>query len=190
MSLSAVLLAGGESRRMGRDKATMEWLGRPLWEWQLEKLGALRPDKIFLSVRSEVPWCPNNLELILDDPPSRGPLSGLAATLGAIETDYLLVLAVDMPLMTAEHLQRVCGLVENGVGIVPMIDGAAEPLASIYPKDAHGIFREALQGEDFSLQRVAAKLIELKKLRAMTVSNLDRNLYRNINEPSDLGGRS
>src|ERR1700716_3480980 len=122
MSFSAVLLAGGESRRMGRDKAMLEWRGRPLWEWQMEKLRALNPEKILLSARSHVAWRPADVELILDRPPSRGPLSGLAAALGTIATDHLLDLAVDMPFVTTKHLQLLCGLAANGVGIVPMFD--------------------------------------------------------------------
>ncbi|HEY2139818.1 MAG TPA: nucleotidyltransferase family protein, partial [Chthoniobacterales bacterium] len=50
-TLSAVLLAGGESRRMGRDKATIQFNGCPLWERQLEIVRALNPDTIFVSAR-------------------------------------------------------------------------------------------------------------------------------------------
>src|SRR3982074_1803993 len=100
MRISAVLLAGGESRRMGCDKATLYWRGRPLWEWQIEKLRALRPETILLSARSDVAWRPADVELVLDAPPSRGPLSGLAAVLNSIETEHLIALAVDMPFIT------------------------------------------------------------------------------------------
>ena len=186
MTLSAVLLAGGESRRMRCDKATLEWRGQPLWKWQIEKLRAARPEKIFVSARSDPLWRPPDVQLILDMPPSRGPLSGLAATLGAIETGHLLVLAIDMPLMTIEHLQLLCSRATNGTGVIPMIDGKAEPLAAIYPKEALAIFVEKLQGDNFSVQPVVRSLIDLKLLRAMSVSGLSREFYRSINEPRDL----
>ena len=99
-----MLLAGGKSRRMGRDKATIEWRGRPLWQWQIEKLCVLRAEKIFLSTQSDVPWRPADVEIVLDTPPSRGPLSGLAAALVATETNHLLSLA-EMPIC----LQHVSG---------------------------------------------------------------------------------
>ena len=186
MSLSAVLLAGGESRRMGRDKATMSWRGRPLWEWQMEKLRALKPEKILLSARCDVAWRPADVELILDVPPSRGPLSGLAAALGAIETDHLLALAVDMPFVTTKHLQLLCGLATNGMGVIPMLDGKAEPLAAIYPKEAGAVFVEALQSENFSLQPIVRKLINLNLLTEVPVTGAAREFYRNINEPRDV----
>ena len=186
MSLSAVLLAGGESRRMGSDKATLEWRGHPLWEWQIEKLRALRPEKIFVSARGKVPWCPADAALILDTPPSRGPLSGLAAALAATKTDYLLALAVDMPFMTTEQLRLLCNLVTTEAGVIPMMDGNAEPLAAIYPKKARAMFLDALQGENFSLQPIVRKLIDLNLLREMPITGPAREFYKNINEPRDV----
>ena len=57
MTLSAVLLAGGESRRMGRDKATIVFRGQPLWQRQIALLRDLQPEKIFVSVRKNLPGC-------------------------------------------------------------------------------------------------------------------------------------
>ena len=54
MKISAVLLAGGESRRMGKDKATLSFQGKPLWQIQLELLRQLMPQEIFVSARSDV----------------------------------------------------------------------------------------------------------------------------------------
>lgn len=186
MRISAVLLAGGQSRRMGRDKATVKWRGRPLWEWQVEKLRALRPEKIFVSARTDVPWRPVDVEILLDPPPSRGPLTGLAAALASIETDHLLAVAVDMPFMTTVHLRGLCDRASDGMGVIPMIDGKAEPLCAIYPKEARPVFLEALQGDNFSLQPIMRKLIALNMLLVMPVSGSAREFYKSVNEPQDL----
>jgi molybdopterin-guanine dinucleotide biosynthesis protein A len=186
MAITAVLLAGGESRRMGRDKATLEWQGHPLWQWQIEKLRKLGPEKILVSAKSDLPWRPPNVDLVLDDTPSRGPLSGLAAALACTETEHLLALAVDMPFMTTEHLRHLCSFASDGVGVVPMIEGRAEPLCAIYPKEARAVFVGTLQGDNFSLQPIAAKLVALGLLRPERISGSDRNLYKSVNEPRDL----
>ena len=186
MSISAVLLAGGESRRMGRDKATLHWRGRPLWEWQIEKLRALHPEKILLSARSDVPWRPTDVEMLRDAPPSRGPLSGLAAALASIETDHLFALAVDMPFMTTENLLTLCSLATEGMGVVPMIDGKAEPLCAIYPKEARTSVAQALDGNDFSLQPVVKKMVALNMLRVIPVSGPARDFYKSVNELRDF----
>ena len=71
MTFSAVLLAGGESRRMGTDKATFLFHGKPLWQVQLETLRKLRPAEIFLSARTEPAWRTDDVQFIADIPPSR-----------------------------------------------------------------------------------------------------------------------
>jgi molybdopterin-guanine dinucleotide biosynthesis protein A len=186
MAVTAVLLAGGESRRMGCDKATLVWRGRPLWEWQIEKLRKLRPERILLSAKSDLPWRPADVGLVLDVIPSRGPLSGLAAALACTETEYLLALAVDMPFMTNEHLRLLCSLATDGIGVIPMIDGNAEPLGAIYPNESRPVFLEALESNNFSLQPIVGKLVALNMLRVMPVSGPAREFYKNINEPGDL----
>ena len=180
-----MLLAGGESTRMGRDKATLVWRGLPLWACQLQKLRALTSN-IFVSARSPVPWRPADVKLVIDESPSRGPLSGLTASLGITETDCLLVLAVDMPFMTVSHLKKVCDCTKPGVGAVPVVNGKVEPLAAVYPKRAGPIFTEALDGTDHSLQQLVPRLMGLDLVREIPIGKAVSRFYRNINYPADL----
>ena len=186
MTLTALLLAGGESRRMGRDKATMELGGRPLWERQLEVLRAARPEKIFVSARTKPHWLPTEVELLLDDSPSRGPLSGLTKGLAAMQTTHLLVLAVDMPLMTAGELGSLLKRMTTGCGVVPTIAERAEPLAAIYPAEAATDFQTALRDSVFSLQPLVRKLAATGKITLWPVTMEAVHLYRSVNEASDL----
>ena len=182
---SAVLLAGGESTRMGRDKATLEWRGLPLWAQQLDKLRAVTSN-IFVSARFAVPWRPADVELIIDESPSRGPLSGLTASLEIMETDCLLALAVDMPFMTPSHLEELCECARPEMGAVPVVDGKVEPLAAVYPKRAATIFAEALNGTDHSVQRLVQRLSELGLIRKIPIAAAAARFYRSINYPEDL----
>src|SRR6478735_6188537 len=134
--LSALLLAGGESRRMGTDKATFLFRGKPLWQVQLETLRRLRPTEIFLSARTDPSWRPNDVQFVADIPPSRGPLSGVAASLTKIHTAHLLALAIDMPFMTENYLRSICDAIEPGRGVVAKIANRAEPLAAVYAREA------------------------------------------------------
>jgi molybdenum cofactor guanylyltransferase len=185
MSLSAVLLAGGESTRMGRDKATLEWRGRPLWARQFEKLRALTSN-IFVSTQFAVPWRPTDVKLVIDESPSRGPLSGLTASLAIMETDCLLVLAVDMPFITLSHLKKLCDWAQPGVGAVPVVDGRVEPLAAVYPKRAESIFADTLNGTDHSLQQLVRRLTRLEMVREIPIAGAHGRFYRSINYPTDL----
>jgi molybdopterin-guanine dinucleotide biosynthesis protein A len=186
ITLTAVLLAGGESRRMGRDKATIEFEGQPLWRRQLEVLRAVRTEKIFVSGRIEPSWLPDDAVLLLDDPPSRGPLSGLTKASAAMRTTHLLALAVDMPFMTSGQLDVLCELATEGRGVVPVIGERTEPLAAIYPAEASVDFAAALAGTDFSLQGIIRKLAADEKVRLYAVPVKDEHLYRSVNEPSDF----
>jgi len=168
---------------MGRDKATIEFEGQPVWRRQLEVLGAVGPERIFVSARAQPSWLPDDAELILDDPPSRGPLSGLTKASAAMRTTHLLALAVDMPFMTAEQLAVLCGFGGEGRGVVAVIGERTEPLAAIYPAEAAADFANALAGTDFSLQRVIRKLAAEDKVTLLAVPVDNAHLYRSVNEP-------
>lgn len=186
MTLAAVLLAGGESRRMGRDKATIELDGEPLWRRQLRILRALEPDQIFVSARTAPPWLPREVELLVDDAPSRGPLSGLTKALARMRTTHLIAIAVDMPFMTADELQALRHLAREGCGVVPTIGERAEPLAAVYPRAASREFTAALGGSDFSLQTLIQGLAATAKVRLWPIRNESIDLYQSVNEPADL----
>ena len=186
MKFTALLLAGGESRRMGREKATIVCCGQPLWQRQLGTLRGLHPEKIFVSARTNPAWMPPDAELLLDEPPSHGPLSGLTRALERMQTSHLAVLAVDMPFMTVHEMRFLCDLAREHCGVVPMIDQRAEPLAAIYPREALSDFVAALASREFSLQAVIRALAESKKIQLFDVPKEKRNLYRSVNEPADL----
>lgn len=186
MNLSAVLIAGGQSRRMGTDKATLLFRGKQLWKIQLELLRPLKPREIFVSARNDPVWRPPDVQFVADDPPSRGPLSGLAASLATMRSKHLLALAIDMPFMTEKYLTFLCSQFEPGRGVIAKIDERFEPLAAIYPQEALSNVQTALFAEDFSLQTLAGRLVADGKLEAIVVTSQARKLFLNLNEPVDL----
>ena len=186
MNISAVLLAGGESRRMGRDKATVLFREKPLWRVQLELLRKLEPAEIFVSARTNPIWRPDEVQFVADNAPSRGPMSGLAASLAKVRTKHLLALAIDMPFMTEEYLRFLGNQIEPGLGVVAKIEDRFEPLAAFYPDEALANFQTALSGTDFSMQTLAGRLAAEGKLRVVPVTSQERNLFLNVNELSDL----
>lgn len=186
MKLSGVLLAGGESRRMGKDKATLRFRGKPLWQIQLDLLRRLSPLEVFVSARTDPPWRPNDIEFVADQAPSRGPLSGLAAALAQMHGTHLLALAIDMPFLNARYLRSLCGRIEPGCGVLPKIGSRAEPLTAIYPAEARVDFATALAGTDFSLQELTKRLAGAARVRVVPVEGSDIELFRNLNDPDSL----
>jgi molybdopterin-guanine dinucleotide biosynthesis protein A len=186
VKIAAALLAGGESRRMGRDKALITFAEEPLWQHQINLLRKLKSSQIFVSARSDPAWRPQDIHFIGDAEPSRGPLSGVAACLACTRSEHMLVLAVDMPFMTEDYLRRICGGIAAGSGVVPMINRRAEPLAAVYARKSLPEFCRALSGDDFSLQTLVRKLIGMGELRPFRVAADEIALFRSVNEPDDL----
>jgi molybdenum cofactor guanylyltransferase len=186
MSLTAVLFAGGESRRMGTDKATLMIHGELLWKRQLDLLRLLQPNTMLLSARFRPAWCPPEVEVVPDEPPSQGPLSGLVAALARSRTTHLLTLAIDLPEMTAEHLQRLWQLALPDISVIPQRERRYEPLAAIYAGNTQSTATQLLASGRLSLQSLAEELVQTKAARVYRVSESECLLYRNVNSPADL----
>ncbi|MFY9854130.1 MAG: molybdenum cofactor guanylyltransferase [Terracidiphilus sp.] len=185
-TLTAVLFAGGESRRMGADKATLIIDGEPLWLRQLNTLRNLSPDELLISARVRPAWAPADIEVVLDEPPSQGPLSGLTAALRRMRSTHLLALAIDLPEMTTGHLSELRQLARLGVGVIPQWGGNFEPLAAIYPATAVSIAESALAMGHLSLQSLIENLLGRQMACIYSMSNDERHFYRNINSQDDL----
>ncbi|MGC3960814.1 MAG: molybdenum cofactor guanylyltransferase [Verrucomicrobiota bacterium] len=144
MNFSAVILAGGQSSRMGRDKARVEISGETLLARQIKLVRVAGAAEVLISGRADRDDTQFGLRVLTDNFPSSGPLAGIESALRVCRTPLLLVLAVDMPHMTAEflqQLQRQCG---GGSGILPRRAGQLEPLAAFYPRAAAQIATELL----------------------------------------------
>ncbi len=184
MTLAAVLLAGGESRRMGRDKAALVIDGVPLWQRQIAVLRQLSP-LLYVSARERPAWLPDDAHFIADAAPARGPLGGLAATLAVMQGTHLLALAVDMPAMSAEHLASLWNAALPGSGVLPWLVDHAEPLPAIYPVEAQSVATELLQCGDVSLHAFTQSLLATGRMTKHTVAAQDAKLYTNLNSPAD-----
>jgi molybdopterin-guanine dinucleotide biosynthesis protein A len=184
--LTTLLLTGGESRRMRRDKATLKLSGDWLWKRQLGILRQLGPKAVWISARTIPEWCPPGVEVVLDEPPSRGPLSGISAAMGRLQTTHLLVLAVDLPHMTAAHLEDLWAVARPGCGVVPIKGDRFEPLCAIFPREAARVFAEALAGGRVVMQEAVRELVERNLVQTRNLSENETGLYHNVNRPEDL----
>ncbi len=186
LTLTAALFAGGESRRMGKDKAQVTLGGEQLWSRQLKILRGLRPEKILVSARVRPTWCAPEIGVVLDQSPSYGPLSGFAAVLRQIQTTHLLVLAIDLPRMTVMHLQNLWMMAKPGMGIIPQNGDFFEPMCAIYSAGSGVIAQRDLANKEFSLQSLVQNLLEQDLVHPYRLPDLEQQLYSNVNTPDDL----
>ena len=185
-TLTAVLFVGGLSRRMEMDKATLQFAGEPLWARQLRLLRELKPEALWVSARTRPAWCPPEIEVVLDNPPSRGPLSGLAAALGKLRTSHLLALAIDLPHMKVEILRKLWSLAQPGCGVIPATE-LLEPLCAVYPAETAVNAAIALKNlEDASLQSFVRAMCREGRMRICPCTESERRFFSNMNTPEDL----
>jgi molybdopterin-guanine dinucleotide biosynthesis protein A len=185
---AAVLLAGGASRRMGSPKALVEVEGRPLWRRQVELLQGLGPAELMISAGEDWAVEPGPWAVVRDRVPGMGPLGGIAAALESMSSDLLLVLAVDMPDMSAGFLGEIVRSAGPG-GVVPEEAGIYQGLAAVYPRPIRALVEELLGGDDRSLQSLVGRAVREGLVTARPVAESERRLFRNVNRPADLPGQ-
>ena len=193
MSHVAVLLAGGKSSRMGRDKSALSVNGEPLWQRQLAVLRATEPAEIFISGMRDGPYADCGVEILADEFPDCGPLGGIATALRRCTSERLLVLAVDMPAMSVEFLRALLEESQRAaMGLIPFVAadggrrGGIEPLAAVYPLAALAIADDCLRAGEFKLETFIRKLQAAQLASVRAFEEKDAALFVNWNAPEDL----
>jgi molybdenum cofactor guanylyltransferase len=187
--LTGAVLAGGQSRRMGRDKAMLAHEGRPLWERQAAVLRAAGADPIaVIRQPGQTPLgLPEDILLWHDTVTNAGPLAGLHTALSQSRTLLVAVLAVDMPRIDAwwyQWLGSFCGSNIGAMACRP--DGMHEPLAAIYPRTALMETAPRLdRAADRSLQSLAIALMSRHLLRSVPLAATELWRVTNWNTPAD-----
>lgn len=180
MKFSAVLLCGGKSTRMGRDKALIEWEGMPLWQFQLQKLQKLGPERLLISCREEQNIACDAERVFDPIDTDDGPLGAITRCLELVQMP-LLVFAVDMPWMTVECLREHVlpgGFFRGEHGF--------EALCAVYEPTMLPTMQKALSGRRLALQRV----IEASQPRVCEVCEEHVAYFRNANTPKELTTQS
>jgi molybdopterin-guanine dinucleotide biosynthesis protein A len=185
-NVSAAILAGGKSRRMGRNKALLSFRGRPLVARVYETLQPLFED-IFLVTNDPglfdfVP-CPK----IPDRVPGKGPISGVDTALRHSRNPYVLTVGCDAPFLSPSLLDLLAGKTEEADLVIPCGPHGPEPLCAVYGKGCLPLIDESLRKGDFSLIKLISRL-RTREIPREEVASVDPDFrsFRNINTPADF----
>lgn len=184
----AVLVAGGRSRRMGRDKCLLQWQEKVLWKHQLETLTFLHPSRLAVAAPECPQWLPSGVEWLMDSPADAGPMGGILAGLKSVKSGLVVALAVDLPRMTGEYLAELVSACTEHRGIVPLSPKGYEPIAAVYPAAAAGVAGEWLASGRRDLQGWVGELVRRNLVGEKCVGSMDMDLFHNWNRPEDLEG--
>ena len=188
MKLSAVILAGGESKRMGRDKAWVEENRVPLIVSAVATVRNAGVEDIFISGRPGVDYSALGLPVLYDRQAGLGPLAGIERALHETRLPLLLVLAVDLARMTPACLKSLAGRCDDLTGAVPELNGQLEPLAAIYPRRCHAIAARLLQQSRQAAREFAETCYREHAITCIPVpfDSVSATCFANWNSPSDL----
>ncbi|WP_461374373.1 formate dehydrogenase accessory sulfurtransferase FdhD, partial [Candidatus Aquicultor sp.] len=146
-NMTAIILAGGKSSRMGRDKSLVEFGGEPLLARAVRVLNELFGEVVVVT-NQDVPFELNGARVVRDEVPHQGPLRGISAGLKASSHENNFVIAVDMPFISADSITYLAGFTGEADVVVPRTANGLEPLFAFYNKRSLPAIEEALaQGE-------------------------------------------
>jgi len=190
MNFDAVILAGGKSSRMNRDKAFLKFDGRTLLDRQIELARQVGAKEIFVSGRAGKDYSGFNCPVLGDKFQNAGPLAGIERALDAASTPLVLVLAVDLPNLTGNLIQKIFSHCEANAGTVPREHGKIEPLVAFYPKTAHPLLIKLLGEKSNAVKHFAASCVAIGLATFVDLPADSADLFANWNSTADLQSTS
>ena len=185
MSVSAAIMAGGKSKRMGQDKAWIELDGEPLIQRVATVLAEVADEVIV--VANEPRYASLGLRVVRDKYPAGGALGGIATGVAAASHDTVLVAACDMPFLSAEMWRLLLSHVGEADVVIPRVGGEYETLHALYtkacvPQMARAIAENHLRVIAF-FDQVRVLAIDEPELRAVDPT---LRSFTNVNTPEEL----
>ncbi|WP_413374272.1 molybdenum cofactor guanylyltransferase [Paenibacillus taichungensis] len=191
MEWTGIILAGGLSRRMGSNKALLEWNGSSVLGQVIQAMAPAVDGIIVSTGTNTAAYNALPYDCVQDYYPGRGPLAGLHAALEVSETDWNLVCACDMPLLEPSFFKGLKWLTESGQehhAIVPRLAGRVHPLAGAYhrrvlPELEQRLIDNRLKVTQW-LEEIGCRYVDIDELESAGVHNVAIQLS-NMNTPEE-----
>lgn len=184
--VTGVILAGGASSRMGKNKALLKIGDLFLIERVYASIAALFHDVILVTNTPDI-YEFISCRKVPDIYPGAGSIAGLHAGLSASSTERIFVVACDMPFLNADFIRFLCQNVEECDAVVPLDrSGRPEPLHALYAKSALIAMQQAIELGDKSIIKLLGRLTT-----RIVLNDLFRSIpgaedsFRNLNTPED-----
>lgn len=186
--LDGVVLAGGSSRRLGRDKAMLRFGGAPLLKIVVDRITHVC-DHVVVAVDQPERYQELRLpaKLVADAAPGLGPISGLQSGLQACDAEHVLVVACDLPFLNVELLRFMADLPRSYQALVPWSEDRWQPLCAIYARSCLKVVDAMVSAGGGSMHKLLDQL-DVRRPDEEEIRRLDpqRLSFLNLNERSDL----
>lgn len=187
METTGIILAGGKSSRMGRNKALLEIDGKKVIERIVDELKHI-VDHIIIVNNNFEEYEFLQLPMVKDKWQGIGPLAGIHAGLSASTTERNLIVACDMPFISSEIGSYLLKELADYDGVIPVIEGRMHPLFSAYRKNVKDVIEQLVEQKLLRITNILPKIhgkvvteIDLKKA-GFTVNEIN---FFNMNYPDN-----
>ena len=188
---TAIILAGGDSQRMGSDKASLLLGGQTLLQHVIATMQQVFP-QVIVSVRQPRPEI--DLPQVCDEqssvgmPVGAGPLAGLAAGLGHVTTPWAFVVACDMPFVEPAMIELLAKYRPEYQAVVPVVQGHTQPLAAFYAGTCLGTIRAHLAGGGKNSLRAVLERLQVRYVDQAELLKADPALHSffDLDTPQDV----
>jgi molybdenum cofactor guanylyltransferase len=189
-SVSGVILAGGQSRRLGRDKAVEPVGGQPLIRRVIERVSRVSSEIVVVvadQARGQGLPLAEDHRVALDIYPGKGSLGGIFSGLSAVQEEWGLVVACDMPFLNLELLRYMMSLRAGVAAVVPVLEGRPEPTHALYSRACLPHIEERLKADDLKISRFFDE-VRVKYVPEEDIARFDPDYlsFFNINSQPDL----
>ena len=183
--ITGVILVGGKSRRMGRDKAFLQIAGKPLFDRVLEVFRESFDLLLLVGDRAER-FARFGLPVLPDIYPGSA-LGGLYSGLHHAETEYIFVSSCDLPFPNRDVLLFLCSLRDGFDAVVPNTAHGFEPLFAVYAKSCLGPIRGLLENGNMCVYDFYPQ-VRVRYLQGEELAHLDKDgrSFVNINRPEEF----
>jgi len=186
-TVSAFILAGGKSTRMGADKAFVTLEGRTLLSRMLDLARSVTPDAWIVGDREKfAPFAP----VVEDIFPGCGPLGGIHAALRASQSELNLMLAVDVPFVSIALVQFLltrAGNSQRADVTVSRANGGLQPLCAVYRRNFADAAEEALRARHYKIDALFDDaIVQVIGEEELETAGFAPRIFRNLNTPEDL----
>lgn len=190
--VTGVILAGGQSRRFGSDKASALLAGRPLLQWVVDAVQQSAPEILVVAAKgqalppidSAVP-----LRVTFDSYDASGPLAGMVTAFEETTTPIALVVSCDAPLLEPAVLRLLIERIGDSSAILPRVGGRLQPLVAVYRvADCMAPFRDCVEGGTLRILDAVGALEAVEIVDEADVRALDPELrsFRGVNTAEEL----
>lgn len=186
-NVTAFVLAGGKSTRMGADKAFLQWRGEIFLDRALKLLRTVAEDVRIVGDGKK--FAGFGCEVVEDVYRERGPLGGIHAALTSSGSELNLMLAVDLPLMKPEFLAYLIAEARktDATVTVPNTAGGLQPLCAVYRREFAPIAEESLKAGKNKIDPLFAKVkTRVVEEQEIVRAGFSAEMFRNLNTPEDL----